>query len=208
MRMHAMTDLAERLKNATEEAHQAVERTPFIQSLLRGTAGREAYVRMLAALSAVYAALERGLGDHRSDPHLAWIDVDALRRSPALARDIAALAPDGAPEPVASARAYAAHLHAIADAAPALLIAHAYTRYLGDLAGGQVLRRTVGRSLDLSEGPGLEFYAFPGDHGALRRAFKDGLASAPVDERQAAAIVEEGRLAFAWHAKIFGELLG
>ena len=41
------------------------------------------------------------------------------------------------------------------------LIAHTYVRYMGDLSGGQVLKRMLGRTLGI--GPdGLSFYDFPG----------------------------------------------
>lgn len=203
--MDPETDLADRLRTATAAAHRAVERTPFIRRMLRGEATPADHLGLLTALLPIYGALEAGLARHRGDPRLAWIDLAALRRAPAIARDLEHFT---APRPAAvpAALAYADHLHALADTAPALLIAHAYTRYLGDLAGGQVLRKLAARSLGLSEGPGLEFYAFPGDLDELRRAFRTGLASAPVDEREASAIVDEARLAFERHGELFAEL--
>ena len=46
---------------------------------------------------------------------------------------------------------------------PALLIAHHYTRYLGDLSGGQTLRRCAVRhfGLDKNSTQGVAFYCFP-----------------------------------------------
>jgi len=43
---------------------------------------------------------------------------------------------------------------------PELLIAHAYTRYLGDLSGGQILKRLAQRNYGLKS-DGTNFYDFP-----------------------------------------------
>jgi heme oxygenase len=40
------------------------------------------------------------------------------------------------------------------------LIAHAYTRYFGDLSGGQILKRLLGRTLGLRPQE-LSFFEFP-----------------------------------------------
>lgn len=201
--------LADRLRAATASAHREVERGSFVQELLRGRVARADYVRMLAALLAIYTALEEGLGRRRGEPWLAWIDLPALRRVPALGRDLhyhVEWLGMVRPPACAAALAYAGRLAALAEAAPALLVAHAYTRYLGDLSGGQALRGAVARSYKLSEGTGLEFYAFAGDVEPLRRGFREGLASLPAHDEVAAAIVDEARLAFELHAAMFAEL--
>ena len=43
---------------------------------------------------------------------------------------------------------------------PALLVSHAYVRYLGDLNGGQVLQRVVTGNAGLGSGIGTRFYEF------------------------------------------------
>jgi len=65
------------------------------------------------------------------------------------------------PEPLA---AYICRLRKIADSAdPSPLLAHAYVRYMGDLSGGQIIRRRLAKAygLELSNaGSGLDFYDF------------------------------------------------
>ena len=108
------------------------------------------------------------------------------------------------------ARAYAAHLRELADRDPALLVAHAYTRYLGDLSGGQILRGAAVRILGLTpDGPGLAFYDFPqipdlNTCKADLRARPDALPLAP---REITALVAEARDAFARNSAVFAELL-
>ncbi|MFN9859333.1 MAG: biliverdin-producing heme oxygenase, partial [Pseudanabaena sp.] len=43
---------------------------------------------------------------------------------------------------------------------PVLLIAHSYTRYMGDLSGGQALKHIVRSALDLPDECGTTFYEF------------------------------------------------
>ena len=58
-------------------------------------------------------------------------------------------------------KAYVDRIHEVADKDPALLIAHHYTRYLGDLSGGQILRKMAMKAMDLpSTGEGVQFYVF------------------------------------------------
>src|SRR5690606_25082472 len=83
--------LSVRLREATREAHQAVERAPFTRALLGGAVTRDVYARYLAALYRLYAALEAGLDRHRADPCLAPLRWPALRRQGPLARDLASL---------------------------------------------------------------------------------------------------------------------
>lgn len=80
---------------------------------------------------------------------------------------------------------------------PAPLLAHAYVRYLGDLSGGQVIRRRVAKSYGLDvdgdgDGRGTEFYAFKplggsdhvntnasiGDMRKIKEWFREGMNAA------------------------------
>jgi heme oxygenase len=86
-----------------------------------------------------------------------------------------------------------------------LLVAHAYVRYLGDLSGGQALRKVVGRGLGLSGSEGLSFYDFPGiaDPDGFKSRFReslDGMALAPELENR---VVTEARDAFGLNVTLF-----
>ena len=43
---------------------------------------------------------------------------------------------------------------------PSRLLAHAYVRYLGDLSGGQFIRRRISKAYGLDDGAGVSFYEF------------------------------------------------
>merc|ERR1712136_376582 len=62
--------------------------------------------------------------------------------------------------PSQCAKIYVDRLISIAKQDPVLLLAHAYTRYLGDLSGGQILARAAAKAFDLPSGRGSAFYHF------------------------------------------------
>jgi heme oxygenase (biliverdin-producing, ferredoxin) len=173
--------LAERLRTETRALHAAAERTALMSALMRGTLDRATYCALLRNLHAIYAALEPALQRHAQHPALAALRLPGLARSAALEHDLHVLhGPHWASElavcPAASA--YAARVRGLDAAQPALLAAHAYVRYLGDLSGGQQLRGVVARITSPAGASATAFYEF-GDAAqarALTQAFRDGLA--------------------------------
>jgi heme oxygenase len=204
----ASLPLSSRLRLETREAHARAERSGIMRRLLRGELDRAAYAELLVALAAIYEALESELDRHQALPAIAPFAFGALRRHAALSADIAALGDTDAPfpAPCVAARAYAAHLRRLGASAPALLVAHAYVRYLGDLAGGQILKRIVSNSLGLVGDTGTAFYDFTdlGDPGELRQQVRNGLDALPPSA--ADALVAEALNAFAMHEHLFTEL--
>ncbi len=228
--------LAARLRDGTREAHRAAERGAFIRAFLgaRRHDGTSAasdrkidlplYRAYLVALHTLYTALETGLERHREHPVVGPLALPHLYRAPAIAADLQTLdaqpierassnhAPSNQPpiEAVPAALALAAHLRELADHDPALLVAHAYTRYLGDLSGGQILRGAAARILGVpDDGPGLAFYDFPQvpDLTACKVDLRARLDALPLAPAEVNAIVAEARDAFARNAAVFAELL-
>lgn len=204
-------DLAEQLRTATWPLHRQVESSAFMRELMQGQVGPAAYCRLLRSLHALYEALETVLSHQGPHDLLTVARLPGLARAPALAADLAALhGPAWRDEigPCASASDYATHLHRLGDTRPERLLAHAYVRYLGDLSGGQVLRRVVARALGLRGGEGTRFYDF-GDltaQVALGRSFREGLAGLRCDTGCEAGIVDEAVQAFVRHGHLFDEL--
>jgi heme oxygenase len=77
------------------------------------------------------------------------------------------------------------------------LIAHAYARYLGDLSGGQIVKRLLARSLNLPP-PALSFYDFPAiaDIAAFKSEYRAAIDRAGDESEDFDAVVEEGARAF------------
>ncbi len=210
-----VTDLPQRLRLETRDLHLLSERSGVMAELLDGRLTRGGYLALLRNLHAIYVALEAGLARHPDEPALVALAAAPLHRASALAADLVALGgTDGGPDVplAASTQAYARRLQALADSDPLLLAAHAYVRYLGDLHGGQALKRLVERSL-LAEGGAqhrgaTQFYDFgsPAQVLVLREGFRAGLARIEVSAAAANRLVAEARRAFELHIALFNEL--
>jgi heme oxygenase len=197
--------LTSRLRHASHDLHAVAEKSGLMPLLLRGQLSHTEYAVYLRNLQAIYAALEQGLTDAERTPEL---DFAPLLRSNAIAEDLAFLgAPADAPLTAATGD-YVRRLQALGAAHSPLLLAHAYLRYLGDLHGGQIMRRCVGRMLQCDGTDGLHFYDFgtPERVAALIDAFRSGLDQLPLDEPQAQAMADEARLGFGLHIDVFTQL--
>lgn len=171
--------------------------------LLAGRLPRARYAALLHNLRTLYAALEAGLRANAGAPWLAGIELHALRRHGALEADLAG---EQQAEPTAVALAYAARLRLLADEHPPLLLAHVYSRYLGDLHGGQILQRLVSRQYP---GIGTRFYEFGPDERvqALRQGLRAALATVPLAPGDADRLVAEARWSFEQHVLLFEALV-
>jgi heme oxygenase len=202
--------LTGRLRTATSELHRSAEQSGIIRELMRGQIDRHAYVLLLRNLHALYQTMEMALDRHAASPQVAPVRIPVLYRAAALAGDLDYHArADWNNLPLTGAmRDYVARIDELSADRPALLAAHAYVRYLGDLSGGQVLARAVRRNFDLPDGAGAAFYGFgsPADPDVLKRQFRQALDDLPVDAATADAIVAEASQAFNRHIALFAEL--
>lgn len=200
--------MALRLRQATRTLHTEVERSALMQRLLRGRMPRTLYCHWLCDLHTLYAALEAGLATPGAQQRVAPLLHPALPRTAALAQDLDTLHGPGwrdALQCCPPAQDYARHLHTLANESPLQLAAHAYVRYLGDLAGGQVLARVVADSLALDGAQGLAFYDFGGPVQVAERgaAFRAGLEQLARSEAEAQALQDEACDAFGRHGRWF-----
>jgi heme oxygenase len=108
------------------------------------------------------------------------------------------------------AQEYGARIHQVAEAAPELLVGHHYTRYIGDLSGGQILKNIAQKAMGLGEHDGLRFYEFDAidDEKAFKADYRTILDGLPIDQALADRIVEEANQAFHCNMKMFQELEG
>jgi len=206
---------AARLRESTQAVHTRAEKTTFIRGFLRGAASPASYTRLLAALLPVYEAMEDEMSRRASsDPILARFHFPALHRAQAIRRDLACLAGPGWADVVPAMEAgeiYARRIRLVAAHEPHRLVGHLYTRYMGDLAGGQILARIAERSLGLTRGAGLDFYDFPElpDIPAMEALFRGRLDELDLlPETKRAAVVDEAQAAFRHNIAIFEQIEG
>lgn len=198
--------LAALLRSETARAHERAEGTAFVGALVDGTLPLAGHVDLLAQLHGVYAALERAAVGHRRTPHGAQVAPAGLDRAPAIAHDLAVLAPGYEVRLLPAARAYAARVTTV-GADLGAWVAHAYTRYLGDLSGGRVLRGAVQRHHGVPD-DGVTFYDFPGlpKPKVFKDEYRARLDALPFDAAARAAVAVEACVAFELNTALLSEL--
>ena len=108
------------------------------------------------------------------------------------------------------AKEYVDRIHKVAQESPELLVGHHYTRYIGDLSGGQILKNIAQKAMNLGEHDGLRFYEFDAipDEKGFKANYRTTLDNLPIDQAMADRIVEEANHAFHCNMKMFQELEG
>lgn len=153
-----------KIRHETKKIHTMAERCTFMRGFLRGAATIESYLVYLRGLQQVYRTLEKLLTKHRDHHLVGYFFHPELFREPTIAEDLAFFGAETQSLPLKSAEAidqYLARLEKLGREQPEGLIAHAYTRYMGDLSGGQILSGIAAKTLGLNPATGgLAFYHF------------------------------------------------
>lgn len=202
--------LSESLKEGTAASHQAAENVHFVSNFIRGEIDRGLYSKLIVALYHVYQRLEIHLQEHGPKYFGSCHFPKELERKNALEEDMDFWNGTTDIPPSPATLDYMKRIDAIAAENPLLLLAHAYTRYLGDLSGGKVLSRVAGRALNLDRQSmeGLAFYQF--DNVSSAKLFKDmyrqALDDLPLTAAQIEGLVSEANVAFVLNMRLFEEL--
>ncbi|SCD98024.1 heme oxygenase [Streptomyces sp. SolWspMP-5a-2] len=200
------------IRTASHEQHVEAETSTFMSDLLGGRLGVDAYARYTEQLWFVYQALEEGAGRLASDPVAGPFIRPELFRTEALERDLAHLRGDGwrgGLTALPATRAYADRVRECAERWPAGYIAHHYTRYLGDLSGGQIIRDKAEKTWGFErKGDGVRFYVFEGidNPAAFKRGYRELLDAVEADDLEKQRIVAECKRAFALNTGVFAAL--
>jgi len=107
---------------------------------------------------------------------------------------------------------YVQHIHDVGRRDPEMLAAHSYTRYLGDLSGGQILCRMLRAAFDLpplkESTRGVSWYMFENIDSLndFKKGYREALDDLPVKDVE--QVVSEANLAFMFNQRIFAELEG
>ncbi|MEU0132609.1 biliverdin-producing heme oxygenase [Streptomyces sp. NPDC006296] len=200
------------IRTASHEQHTEAESSAFMGDMLGGRLGVEAYARYTEQLWFVYRALEEGAQALREDPVAGPFVRPELMRTAELERDLAHLRGAGwreGLEPLPATAAYAARITEGARAWPAGYVAHHYTRYLGDLSGGQIIRGTAEKTWGFDrKGDGVRFYVFEeiANPAAFKREYRELLDAVDADDLEKQRVVEECKRAFTLNTAVFRAL--
>ncbi|MFJ8884312.1 heme oxygenase (biliverdin-producing) [Streptomyces sp. NPDC102402] len=200
------------IRTASHEQHMEAESSSFMSDMLGGRLGVDAYARYTEQLWFVYRALEDGAEALGEDPVAGPFIQPELMRAAELERDLTHLRGEGwreGLEPLPATAAYAARVAECAREWPAGYIAHHYTRYLGDLSGGQIIRGTAEKTWGFErKGDGVRFYVFEqiSNPAAFKRGYRELLDAVNADDLEKQRVVDECKRAFALNTAVFREL--
>ena len=205
-------NVATMLREGTKKSHSMAENVGFVKCFLKGIVEKNSYRKLVANLYFVYSAMEEEMEKLKEHPIVSKIYFSELNRKQSLETDLyfyyganwkqeIKLSPAGS--------AYVKRIHEIAATNPELLVSHSYTRYLGDLSGGQILKKIAQNAMNLDQG-GTAFYEFAdiSDEKEFKNQYRQAMNELPIDLETAESIVAEANDAFGLNMKLFQELEG
>lgn len=209
-----MTNLSQALREGTKKSHTLSENTVYMKCFLKGIVERAPFRKLLANLYCVYGTLEDALFDYREHPILSKIHFPEINRTAKLMVDLEFYYGtnwQAKIKPSPSGLEYVMRIQELAENDPILLIAHAYTRYLGDLSGGQALKSIIRNALRLPEDLGTAMFIFdtlptPGDRRQFKETYRETLDALPLDEDTIQRIVAEANYAFELNRDVMHDL--
>jgi heme oxygenase (biliverdin-producing, ferredoxin) len=163
--------LSTTLKELTWENHKKAERTRFISRFIKRQVTPYQYYIYLSNQLLCYYALEEAafnLGLFK--------EIESIKRYVAISKDLAELEAEHRfqiPKTLVSTQRYVDYIQSISDV-PEKLMAHIYVRHMGDLSGGQILKR-------LAPGKGL-YYHFDQDVTLLKEEVRKRLDDSMAPE--------------------------
>jgi heme oxygenase len=177
---------------------------------LKGAIERESYIRLLTDYYFIYTALEDGLQYNRDNKAVIDIDDSALYRTKAISKDLKYFLGEDwydiiTPSP--SASVYVDRINFISRNNPELLVAHHYTRYLGDLSGGQILKNITKTALKLPE-KALNFYIFTriSNPAEYKVGYRDRLDRLPLTQNDEDVFIRECNRSFKMSSDVMSEM--
>ncbi|QGU06105.1 Heme oxygenase [Corynebacterium occultum] len=211
MQLAIEKSLSTSLRECTSAAHTDAEQSPFMSLLLEGKLSREAAAAYTGQLWFIYSALEQGVRAVSQRPFMSLITDVRLERLESLEHDLVELLGASWRDELQAYPGTVEYVHRLNRLAAAEddlgLIAHHYVRYLGDLAGGQVIARILNRSYGIGE-QGLSFYDFSGigKIKPYRDDYRSRLDALELNGRQVAHLIAEANRAFALNQGAFRDL--
>ena len=210
----ALPTLSALMREGTRAEHREAETMGYIETLMSGgygERGRAAYTSLAVQQHAIYRALEEAGARVAATPEgaAAGIVLPVLTRTPQIEADLADLLGAGWAAEIHYLPATQRYVERLLASSTSLAAyaAHAYTRYLGDLSGGQVIKVMLQRHYGLAE-EGVRFYTFEGIE--KPKVFKDEyralLDALDLDDAGRAAAVAEAQEAFRLNRALFAEL--
>ena len=202
-----LTTFSKKIKKDTSKSHSMAENTGFVTNFLAGVVSKESYKQLIADFYFIYTALEEQVEKFKDDPFIAPIAFDELKRVPALEKDCEFYWGKGWKSIITPTDACKNYVKRVKKINAKFLVGHHYTRYLGDLSGGQILKNIANKSMNLN-GEGLAFYEFEGisNPGNFKNRYRTALDNLPITWSDGELIINEANYAFKLNMDVFDEI--
>lgn len=201
--------LSKELKLGTKEAHTRAESTHFVTEFIKGNVSADLYALYLGNLYFIYDALEKRSEECKDHEIFKCIYFPELNRTNAIARDLNFYLGYEWKKKIRMLKAAQNYVNCIKRASPEALIAHHYTRYLGDLSGGQVLKKKAIRHYSLpADGSGVQFYEFEQIENPVKfkNMYRKKLDEVALSAEVSKLVVQEANVSFDFNTDLFLEL--
>lgn len=198
------------VRERSRSAHSASEHAGFMDDLMRGEGTREDYAALVAQHWFIYEALEGAIDQVAESPVAAPFLSPELTRVPALEADLACLiGPQwrSSIRPLPTTVRYVERIREVAATWPGGYVAHHYTRYLGDLSGGQFIGKLMARQFGFDQ-DGIRFYLFEeiADPAAFKDDYRARLDAAGWDAAERDRVIDEVLVAYQFNTDLFVDL--
>jgi heme oxygenase len=206
-----VSNLATQLREGTSKSHSMAENVSFVKSFLGGVIDKESYKKLVSNLYFVYVAIEDAMEKNQNHECIKPIFYKELNRRESLEQDLQFYYGEDWKDKISlspATQVYVERINTISENKPELLVAHAYTRYLGDLSGGQILKKIAQRAMNLKDNKGLAFYDFDQieDEQNFKQNYKKVLDNLPLSVSDTSKIIAEANVSFNLNMKMFQEL--
>lgn len=198
------------LRERTWGSHGDSEGATFMSDLMQGKGTKDDYIAMVAQHYFIYEALEGAERGFENDEVAAAFITPRLTRLPAIEADLEFLVGSDWRDqisPLPTTERYVDRINTVAATWAGGFIAHHYTRYLGDLSGGQHIRRMMQRHFGFdTNGVGFYFFdeiASPAD---FKGTYREQLDAAGWSEEERERVIEEVLLAYSFNTDLFHDL--
>lgn len=207
-----MTTLSKQIKEGTKKSHTMAENTGFITCFLKGVVEKKSYVKLMSDLYHVYSTMEEEFERHKDHEILSKIYYPELFRKQSIEKDLEYYLGSDWRDKVTqtpSCKEYVSKIKEVSNVFPELLISHHYTRYIGDLSGGQILKGIAKTALQVDDA-GMNFYIFTDipDEKKFKEQYRNTLDSLPFEQETIDSIIVEANNAFKYNMKVFKEIEG
>lgn len=199
-----------RLKNETAKLHSIAENAEFNKKIFKGNLTKEDYCFYLMNKYHIYSALEIAVLENKNNPAISKLYMPELERKRHIHNDIRSILkniPEVFPM-ISSTKSYVYHLNKLSQKAPELLIAHTYTNYLAEMAGGVVIKRILISKHGFKESE-LSLYNFIDldKFSEFRTKYLSLINEIVVDDHLEDAFIEESKLSYIFSTVILMELV-